>query len=172
MFCFILSGLPSHLSTNLSCICILLINFLPVFRLSGSDEVTLKNYMGYFFSFCSYHYKEYISFHFFWRRQWQPTPVLLPGKFHGRRSLVGYSPWGWEESDMTEWFHFHLSLPCIGEGNGNLLQYSCLENPRDGRAWWVAVYGVAQSRTRLTWLSSSRFFLVKATFMNYTFYIA
>ena len=89
------------------------------------------------------------------RRQWHPTPVLLPGKSHGRRSLVGYSPWGREESDMAERLHFHFSLPCIGEGNGNPLQCSCLENPRDGGAWWAAVYGVAQSRTRLTWLSSS-----------------
>ena len=84
-----------------------------------------------------------------WRRQWQPTPVLLPGKSHGWRSLVGCSPWGREESDKTEQLHFHFSLSCIGEGNGNLLQYSGLENPRDGGAWWAAVYGVTQSRTRL-----------------------
>ena len=82
-----------------------------------------------------------------WRRQWQPTPVLLPGKSHGWRSLVGCSPWGREESDMTERLHFHISLSCIGEGNGNPLQCSSLENPRDGGAWWAAVYGVAQSRT-------------------------
>ena len=56
---------------------------------------------------------------------------------------------------MTERLHFHLSLSCIGEGNGNPLQCSCLENPRDGGAWWAAVYGVAQSRTRLKWFSSS-----------------
>ena len=54
-----------------------------------------------------------------WRRQWQPTPVLLPGKSHGQRSLVGCSPWGRLESDMTELLHFHFSLSCIGEGNGN-----------------------------------------------------
>ena len=65
------------------------------------------------------------------RRQWQPTPVLLPRKSHGRRSLVGCSPWGCEESDSTERLHFHFSLSCIGEGNGNPLQCSCLENPRD-----------------------------------------
>ena len=88
------------------------------------------------------------------RRQWQPTPVLLPGKSHGRRSLAGCSPRGCEESDTTECLHFHFSLSCIGEGNGNPLQGSCLENPRDGRAWW-AIYGVAQSRTRLKQLSSS-----------------
>ena len=82
----------------------------------------------------------------YWRRQWHPTPVLLPGKSHGRRSLVGCSPWGREESDMTERFHFHFSLLCIGEGNGNPLQCSCLEDPRDG---------ITQSRTRLKWLSSS-----------------
>ena len=89
------------------------------------------------------------------RRQWHPTPVLLPGKSHGRRSLVGWSPWGRKESDATEWLHFHFSLSCIGEGNGNPLQCSCLENPRDGGAGWAAIYGVAQSRTRLKQLSSS-----------------
>ena len=87
--------------------------------------------------------------------QWHPTPVLLPGKSHGWRSLVGCSPWGWEELDMTEQFPFHFSLSCTGEGNGNPLQCSCLENSRDGRAWWAAVYGVAQSRTQLKRLSSS-----------------
>ena len=61
-----------------------------------------------------------------------------------------YSPWGRKESDTTEQLHFHFSLSCIGEGNGNPLQYSCLENPRDGGAWWADVYGVAQSRARLT----------------------
>ena len=91
----------------------------------------------------------------FGRRQWHPTPVLLPGKSHGRRSLVGCSPWGRYESDTTEWLHFHFSLSCIGGGNGNPLQCSCLENPRDGGAWWAAVYGVSQSRTRLKRLSSS-----------------
>ena len=80
------------------------------------------------------------------RRQWHPTPALLPGKSHGQRSLVGCSPWGHEESDLTERLHFHFSLLCIEEGNGNPLQCSCLENPRDG---------VSQSRTRLKWLSSS-----------------
>ena len=90
-----------------------------------------------------------------WRRQWHPTPVLLPGKSHGWRSLVGCSPWGHKESDTTEQLHFHSSLPCIGEGNGNPLQCSCLENPRDGGAWWAAVYGVTQSRTRLKRLSSN-----------------
>ena len=89
------------------------------------------------------------------RRQWQPTPILLPGKPHGQRSLVGCSPWGRQESDTTERLHFHFSLSCIGEGNGNPLQCSCLENSRDGGAWWAAVYGVAQSRTRLKRLSSS-----------------
>ena len=99
----------------------------------------------------------YLSFPWlcFWRRQWHPTPVLLPGKSHGWRSLVGCSPWGHKESDTTERLHFLFSLSCIGEGNGNPLQCSCLENPRDGAAWWAAVHGVAQSRTRLKRLSSS-----------------
>ena len=103
---------------------------------------------------------------FLQRGQWQPTPVLLPGKCYGRRSLVGCSPcgreesdttewWGCQESDMTEWRHFHFSLSCIGEGNGNPLQCSCLENPRDGGAWWAAVYGVTHSWTWLKRLSSS-----------------
>ena len=90
-----------------------------------------------------------------WRRQWHPTPVLLPGKSHGRRSLVGGSPWGRTDSDTTERLPFHFSLSCIGEGNGNPLQCSCLENPRDGKACWAAIYGVAQNQTRLKWLSSS-----------------
>ena len=90
-----------------------------------------------------------------WRRHWRPTPVLLPGKSHTWRSLVGCSPWGCEESDTTERLHFHFSLSCIGEGNGNPLHCSCLENPRDGGAWWAAISGVAQSRTWLKWLSSS-----------------
>ena len=61
-----------------------------------------------------------------WRRQWHSTPVLLPGKSHGRRRLVGCRPWSRKESDTTERLHFHFSLSCIGEGNGNLLQCSCL----------------------------------------------
>ena len=67
---------------------------------------------------------------------------------------MGCSSWGLEESDTTERLHFHFSLSCIGEGNGNALQCSCLENPRDRVAWWAAVYGVAQSRTRLKRLAA------------------
>ena len=84
-----------------------------------------------------------------------PTPALLPGKSHGWRSLVGRSLWGLEDLDTTERLHFHFSLSCIGEGKGNPLQCSCLENPRDREAWWAAIYGVAQGRTRLKGLSSS-----------------
>ena len=68
---------------------------------------------------------------------------------------MGCSPWGCWESDMTEWLQFPFSLSCIGEGNGNPLQCSCLENPRDGGAWWATVYAVTQSWTRLKRLSSS-----------------
>ena len=89
-----------------------------------------------------------------WRRQWQPTPVLLPGESQGRGSLVGSCLWGRTESDTTEGLHFHFSLSCTGEGNGNPLRCSCLGNPRDGGAWWAAIYGVTQSRTQLRWLSS------------------
>ena len=83
------------------------------------------------------------------------TSVLLPGNSHEWRSLVGCSPWGHKESDTTERPHFHFSLSCTGEGNGNPLQCSCLENPRDCGAWWAAIYGAAQSWTRLKWLSST-----------------
>ena len=75
--------------------------------------------------------------------QWHPTPVLLPGKSHGWRSLEGCSPWGHWGSDTTERLHFHVSLSFIGEGNGSPLQCSYLENPEDGGAWWAGVYGVA-----------------------------
>ena len=94
------------------------------------------------------------------RRQWHPTPRLFPGKSHGRRSLVGCSPWGHKELDTTERLHFHFSLSCIGEGNGNPLQCSCLENLRDWEAWWAAVSGVTQSWTWLKWLSSSNICLL------------
>ena len=96
-----------------------------------------------------------------WIRQWHPIPVLLPGKFHGWRSLVGCSPCGRWGLDTTERLHFHFLLACTGEGNGSPLQCSCLENPRDGGAWWAAIYGVAQSRTRLKQLSSSSWIIEK-----------
>ena len=99
-------------------------------------------------------------------KQTYPTPVLLPGKSHGWRSLVGCSPWGRWGSDTTERLHFHFSVSCIGEGNGNPLQCSCLENPRDRGAWWAAVYGVAQSRTRLKWLSSSNMNKISSLICN------
>ena len=85
-------------------------------------------------------------------------------------SNKGCSPWGREESDATERLHFHFSLSCIGEGNGNPLQCSCLENPRDRGTWWAAIYGVTQSPTRLKQLSSSRFiiaFLPRSKCLNF-----
>ena len=97
-----------------------------------------------------------------WRRKWQPTPVFLPGESQGRGSLVGCRLWGRKESDMTEQLHFHSSLSCTEEGNGNPLQCSCLENPRDGGAWWAAIYRVAQSWTRLKRLSSSSSKLIRS----------
>ena len=90
------------------------------------------------------------------RRQWHPTPVLLPGKSREWRSLVDCSPWGHWEWNTTERLHFHFSLSVsIGEGNGSPLHYSCLENLRDRGAWWAAIFGVAQSRTLLKRFSSS-----------------
>ena len=71
---------------------------------------------------------------------WKIPWTEQPGTLQSMRSL---------ESDTTERLHFHFSLSCIGEGNGNPLQCSCLENPRDGEAWWAAIYGVVQSQTRL-----------------------
>ena len=91
-----------------------------------------------------------------WRRHWRPIPVLLPGKSHGRRSPVGCGPWVTKSrTRLSDFTFFHFSLSCIGEGNGNPLQCSCLENPRDGGASWAAISGVAQSQTRLKRLSSS-----------------
>ena len=90
-----------------------------------------------------------------WGSHWQVTPVLLPRKSQGRRSMVACSPLGCLRVGHDWATSLSLSLSCIGERNGNPLQCSCLENPRDGGAWWAAVYGVAQSRTRLKRLSSS-----------------
>ena len=95
------------------------------------------------------------------RRQWHPTPVLLPGEPHEWWSVVGCSPWGHIESDMTEWLHFHFSLSCIGEGNGNPLQCFCLENPRAGGALWAAVHG--SCRLGHDWVTSLSLF----TFMHW-----
>ena len=75
--------------------------------------------------------------------------ILLPGQSHGWRSLVGCSPWGCSGLDTTERLHFHFSLSCIGEGNGNPLQCSCLENPGRGEPGGLPSTGVAQSQTGL-----------------------
>ena len=120
--------------------------------ISRSSHVTTNGIISFFFFLMS-------SSLLWWRRQWHPTPVLLPGKSHGQRSLVGCRPWGRKEFDRTERLHFHFSLSCIGEGNGNPLQCSCLENPRDGGACWATVSGVTQSRTRLKRLSSSSMYV-------------
>ena len=76
-----------------------------------------------------------------------PHPSPLAWKPHGRRSLVGYSPWGQEELDTAERLHFHFSLSCTGEGNGNPLQYCCLENPRDGSLVGCRLWGLTESDT-------------------------
>ena len=89
------------------------------------------------------------------RRRWHPTPVLLPRKSHGREEPARLQSMGSLRVGHDRELHFHFSLSCTREGNGNPLQCSWLENPRDGGAWWAAVYGVAQSRTRLKRLSSS-----------------
>ena len=84
-----------------------------------------------------------------------PHSSTLAWKIPWMEEPGGLQSMGLLELDTTERLHFHFSFSCIGEGNGNPLQYSCLENLRDGEAWWAAVYGVAQSRTRLKRLSSS-----------------
>ena len=99
--------------------------------------------------------KENLVLIFFLEKAMATYSSTFAWKSHGWRSLVGCSPWGHKESDTTEWLHFHFSLSHIGEGNGNPLQCSCLENPRDGGAWWAAIYGVTQSWRRLKRLSSS-----------------
>ena len=84
-----------------------------------------------------------------------PHSSILAWKISWMEEPGGLQSMGSRRVDTTEWLHVHFSLSCIGEGNGNPLQCSCLENHRDGRAWWAAIYGVAQSQTRLKWLSSS-----------------
>ena len=78
-----------------------------------------------------------------------PQPRTLAWKIPWTEEPGRLQSMGSEESDRTERLHFHFSLSCIGERNGNPLQCSCLENPRDGGAWWAAIYGVTQSQTRL-----------------------
>ena len=87
-----------------------------------------------------------------WRRQWHPTPVLLPGKSHGQRSLESCGPWGCWGSDMTEWLHFHFSLFTFTHWRRKWQPTPVfLPGESQGRgAWWAAVYGVAQSRTEVT----------------------
>ena len=110
--------------------------------------------------------------HGFAIHQYESATGVQVFQFHGWRSLVGCSPWGHEELDTTERLHFHFSLSCIGEGNGNPLQCSCLENPRDGGVWWAAISGIAQSWTRLKRLSSSSMTFIKHSFMCGGFIVA
>ena len=119
--------------------------------------------------------RDHIACQLYFTVKWQPTPVFLPGESHGQRSLVGYSPWGRKELDIIEQLTLSAvnglpwwlsakesarnvedpgSVPGLGkssgEGNGNPLQYSCLENPMDRGAWWATVHGVAKSQTQLS----------------------
>ena len=111
----------------------------------------------------------------FRRRRWHPTPVLLPGKSHGQRSLVGCSPWGCEELDTTEQLHFHFLLSCTGEGNGNPLQCSCLENPRDGGAWSMGLHRVWHDWSNLAAAAAAAYLndlVVFPTFFNLSLNLA
>ena len=99
---------------------------------------------------CIYFYFSLFSY-IIQRRKWQPTPVFLPRESCGRRSLVGCVHRVAQSRTRLKRLSMHA---CIGEGNGNPLQYYGLENPRNRGAWWAAVYGVAQSGTRLKRLSN------------------
>ena len=94
-----------------------------------------------------------------WRRKWQPTPVFLPPVDRGAWWAAVHRV----AQSQTQLKRLTMHA-CIGEGNGNPLQYSCLENPRDRGAWWAAVYGVMQSRTQLKWLSKHSFKLLRQYF--------
>ena len=123
-----------------------------------SPAVPLHRYISCFhlFMFFPWIVHAFIYWHFFksnWRRQWHPTLVFLPGKSHGWRSLLGYSPWGHEESDMTERLHFPFSLSCIGEGIVTHSSVLAWRIPGTGSLVGCRLWG----RTRLTWLSSSKF---------------
>ena len=110
----------------------------------------------------------------FWRRQWRPTPELLPGKSHGGRSLVGCSPWGREESDTTKRLHFHFSLSCIGEGNGNPLQVLAWRIPGTGEPGGLPSMGLHRvghdwsdlaAATAAVWLFRCFFFFFNIMFL-------
>ena len=107
----------------------------------------------FFFSKCIAAWFIYMETYTYSEKAMAPYSSTFAWKIPWTEEPGGLQSMGSLESDTTEWLHFHFSLSCIGEGNGNPLQCSCLENPRDGGAWWTAVYGVAQSRTRLKWLS-------------------
>ena len=101
-----------------------------------------------------------------------PLLYTLPGKSHRWRSLVGCSPWGRWELDTTERLHFHFSLSCIGEGNGNPLQCSCLENPRDGGAWWLPSMGshrVGHDWSDLAAAAAAIFYCVYVPLLSFPF---
>ena len=133
-------------------------------KLLSRVTITLNYYYGCRNDPVSLHLCQYLVYQYR-RRQWHPTPVLLPERSHGWRSLVGCSPWGrWVRHDWT------TSLSRIGEGNGNPLQCSCLENPRDGGAWWAAISGVAQSQACLKHLSSSSSGSSVSVYFYFTFW--
>ena len=129
---------------------------IPVSRTQASVGLSETNHIWVPATMCTFWYNVYSpptsfesSYSPFWRRQWHPTPVLLPGESHGQRSLVGCSPWGRWESDTTEWLPFHFLFSCIGEGNGNPLQCSCLENPGTGEPG--GLLSVGSHRVRHDW---------------------
>ena len=122
----------------------------------GHDWVTELNWteaiVAHTYKFDIFH-KDFLVIS--WRRQWHPTPVLLNGKIPWMEGLVRLQSMGSLRVRHDWATSLSLFTSCIGEGNGNPLQCSCLENPREGGAWWAAIYGVTQSQTQLKWLSSS-----------------
>ena len=150
------------LAVNLLSLCFSENEFIPPSFLKDSfaGYGILVRQFFFFFPFSNLNMLSTPSYlHCFWREVNHCFIILLymitVFYYFENLSLVDCSPWGREESDTTDWLHFHFSLSCIGEGNGNPLQCSCLENPRDGGAWRAAIYGVAQSQTWLKRLSSS-----------------
>ena len=105
--------------------------------------------VGFSFGYKDAYIFKIVLYMLLWRRTWQPTSVLLPEKSHGWRGPGGLQSMRSRRVRQDWATSLSLSLSCIGAGNGNPLQCSCLEKPRDRGAWWAAVYGVAQSRTRL-----------------------
>ena len=107
------------------------------------------------------------------RRQWQPTPVLLPGQSHGWRSLAGCSPWGWYELDMTKSLHFHLSLSCTGEGmatHSSILAWRIPGKGKPGGLTSMGWHRVGQDWRDLAAAAAAKFTMVYILYYTLFYY--